>query len=56
MVFFFFCVCVNHKDLMVKSQLNIDGTIFPKENTSVLLVNLLIEIQGLLNFNFRSCF
>jgi hypothetical protein len=42
--------------LMVKSQLNIDGTNFPNENTLVLFVNLLIGIQGLLNSNSGSCF
>jgi len=54
--FFFFFFFVNHKDFMVKSQLNIDGTSFPNENTLVLFVNLLIGIQGLLNSNSGSCF
>jgi len=45
--YFFF---VNHKDLMVKSQLNIDGTSFPNENTLVLFVNLLIGDTGVVEF------
>jgi hypothetical protein len=47
-IFFFFFV--NHKDLMVKSQLNIDGTSFPNENTLVLFVNLLIGDTGVVEF------